>query len=257
MALGSLLKGIEKVSEEVSANDMNSGGSNFINTCGVFPVTIEKAFMTATKNGGVQLDVHFGGENILQHRFYIVTVKKDNKGKPIKNEDGEPIRVTTCKMQGKTVSLPDFKTLKQLYFVATGEAKDLEEIETKVEDIKYKEYGKTVEVEGETLVDLIGKEVNIAVRLEEEYAWDKEAGETDKTQLKVNGNGDTIYKKSIEEVYSAEGLAAIEIIKETEPKMMESKRTFLEGDKGIKRVTLELPEEEEVEIEDDEDEIEF
>ena len=154
--LGQLLQGLD-LNEEVESHDLEvSSGTNYINENGIFPVTIEKAFMTETKKGGVQLDVHFGGANTINIRMFIVSVGKDGK------------RTTTCKMQGKTVSLPDFKLMKQLYFVATGEGKDLGDIKTKVETIKYKEYGKDIEVEAETIVDLIGKQVNIAIRLEEE-----------------------------------------------------------------------------------------
>ena len=240
--LGNLLKDIEVVSKEEALNDMsNNSGSSFITEGGVYPTTIINAFMTETKKGGVQLDLHFGGANSINVRLYIVSVKN---GK----------RVTTCTVQGKTVSLPDFKLLKQLYFVATGEAKDLSEIETKVETIKFKEYGKDVEVDGEVLVDLIGKEVNIAIRLEEEYNY--EDGETDKTSLKVDGNGDVRYKKNLDDVYSIDGLSALEIVKKEEPKAMKAKEAFLASDKAIKRVKLEMPEEDSsTDIEDDNDDI--
>jgi hypothetical protein len=249
--LGQLLKNIEVVSEEVSSHDLEaSGGVNYINDNGVYPVTIERAFMTNTKKGGVQLDLHFGGENVLNTRLYIVSKVQSGKDK------GKMI--TTCKMQGKTVSLPDFKMLKQLYFVATTEAKDLSEIETKVETIKFKEYGKDVEVEGETLVDLIGKQINIAVRLEEEYAYDKETKSADKTELKTDKNGDIVYKKSLDDVFTIEGLHAVEVLKETEePKLMKKKEEFLASDKATKRLVLEIPEEEEIEEDELPDDLEF
>ena len=97
-----------------------------------------------------------------------------------------------------------------------------------------------IEVEAETIIDLIGKQVNIAIRLEEEYNY--EDGEVDKTSLKVDSNGNTRYKKTLDDVYSAEGLHAIEIIKKSEPKLIKAKEAFLLSDKGIKRVKLELPE---------------
>lgn len=241
--LGSLLKGIVTVSQEEAISELESGSStNYIKEGGVYATTIEKAFMTETKKGGVQLDLHFSGENAINMKLFIVSMKNGN-------------RVTTCSVKGKTVSLPDFKLLKQLYFVAVGEAKDLGEIETKVETIKYKEYGKDVEVEGETIIDLIGKEVYIAIRAEEEYNY--ENGEEDKTSLKVDKNGDVRYKLSLDDVYSKDGLHAIEIIKEQEPKLMKAKEEFLKSDKGIKRVKLELPEEDVVEATDDLDDLEF
>ncbi len=245
MALGQLLQGLD-LNEEVESHDLEaSSGTNYINENGIFPVTIEKAFMTETKKGGVQLDVHFGGGNTINIRMFIVSVGKDGK------------RTTTCKMQGKTVSLPDFKLMKQLYFVATGEGKDLGDIKTKVETIKYKEYGEDIEVEAETIIDLIGKQVNIAIRLEEEYNY--EDGEVDKTSLKVDSNGNTRYKKTLDDVYSSEGLHAIEIIKKSEPKLMKAKEAFLLSDKGIKRVKLELPEIEDEDglALDDDEEINF
>ena len=240
MALSKRLSGITQATAEESANDMNnSTGTNYIKTGGVYKTTIERAFLVNTKKGGIQCDIHFGGENTISSRLYIVS---NIKGK----------LVTTCKMQGKTVSLPDFKMFKQLFYVATGEVKDLGEIETKEETLKFKEYGKMVEVEAETLTELIGKEVNIAVRLEEKYNY--EDGETDKTSLKVDGNGDVVYDKSLNSVYTADGLSAMEKMKKTEAKKMASDDEFLRGDKGIKRLTLEAVE---IEVPEEDDEIDF
>ena len=256
MAVSKLLSGIKKVSEEVSSHDLEvSGGSNFINACGVYPVTIEKAFITGTKNGGVQLDLHFGGANSLNTRLYIVTVEKDKKGKPVLDEDGNPTKITTCKMQGKIVSLPDYKTFKHIIFLATGKGQELSEMTVKEETIKYKDFGKNIEVEAETIVDLIGKEIQIGVRLEEQYNY--EDGETDKTSLKVNQNGDVVYKKVLESIFNAGGFDAAEVIKNAEePKAIKSKIAFLESDKGIKRVALEAPEVEESE-DAEEEELDF
>ena len=237
MALSELLSGIEAVSEEVSSHDLETGGGSFINACGVYPTTIEKAFMTETKKGGVQFDIHFGGANSINIRLYIVSMKNGKK-------------ITTCQMGGKTVSLPDFKMFKQIMFLATGKAQDLSEVATKTETIKYKDFGKDVEVEGETVVDLIGKDMQIGIRLEEQYNY--EDGEVDKTSLKVNQNGDVVYKKSLESVFNADGFDTAEVIKNAEePKAIKSKIAFLESDKGIKRVKLEAPEEEEIEEEEE------
>lgn len=246
-----LLSGVVEVDEEVSKHDLeSSSGGGFIKTGGVYETTIERAFISETKKGGRQLDIHFGGSNMLQTTLYIISARKNAKTKKV-------ALVTTCQMNGKTVSLPDFKVFKQLMYVATGVGQDLGEIVTKEETIKFKKYGKDVEVEAETVVDLIGKTVNIAVRQEEKYAYND--GETDKTQLKVNDDGDILYDLSLMEVFSENGFNAIEMVKgETETKAMDSAEDFLKSDKGIKKVKLEMPEEEEVEVEEDEDdELEF
>lgn len=247
-----LLSDIVEVDEEVTAHDMEAGGSggSFINECGVYPTTIEKAFMTPTKKGGVALNLHFGGANKIDTILYIVSVKNKKK-------------VTTCVMQGKTVSLPSFKMFKQLYFLATGEGLDLHEMKTVEETIKYKSYGKDVEVEAETITELIGKELQIGIRLCESYNY--EDGETDKTQVKTNQNGDTVYDKELESVFNVEGFSAEEVINDAdETKAIESKKKFFASDKAIKRVKLEEPEVDEDEdpfghpvIEIDEDEIPF
>lgn len=234
--LSKLLSGIVEVDEEVASHDMESGSSGgFINECGVYPTTIERAFMTPTKKGGVALNLHFGGVNKVDVILYIVSVKNKKK-------------VTTCVMQGKTVSLPSFKIFKQLYFLATNEGLDLHEIETKTETIKYKAYGKDVTVEGETISALIGKDLQIGIRLCEEYNY--EDGELDKTQLKTNQNGDVMYSKELESVFNSKGFNAEEMLKDAEePKAIKSKIAWLESDKGIKKVRLEKPEPEEGELE--------
>jgi len=241
--LSKLLSKVEAVDEEVSSHDMEvGGGSNYISECGVYPTTIEKAFMSNTKKGGIQLDLHLGGANKIDFTLYIVSMKNKKL-------------ITTCQMQGKTVSLPDFKMFKQLYYLATGEGLDLHEMETTEETIKYKAYGKDVTVEAETITQLIGKEIQVGVRLAEQ--WNYEDGETDKTSLKVNQNGDVVYKKELESIFNIDGFNAEEVLKDaTETKALDSKVKFLESDKGIKRVKLEEPEIEDVE-EEDEDTLDF
>ena len=244
MSIRDLLQEVEEVSKEVSQDDLKSGGSgSFINASGVFNTTIEKAFMTETKSGGIKLDLHFGGANKIDIGLYIIS-KKNGK------------LVTTCKMGGKTVTLPSYKMFVQLYYIITGKAPKLSELNLKEETIKYKSFGKDVVIEADTLVDLVGKELNIGIRLSEKYSYAD--GEVDKTSLATNQNGDIIYDKELESVFSKDGLSAQEIAKGvTEGTEMESKDKFLKGDKGVKRVRLEAPEIEEDEEEDDEEIIDF
>ena len=239
MSIRDLLKEVEEVSKEVSQDDLKSGGSgSFINAGGVYPTTIEKAFMTETDKGGIKLDLMFGGANKIDIELYIIS-KKNGK------------LITTCQSGGKTVTLKSYKMFVQLYYILVGKAPKLSELNLKEETIKYKKFGKDITVEADTLVDLIGKEVNIGIRLEEQYAY--EDGVTIESRLKTNQNGDTLYKKELEYVFSKDGLSAQEIAKGvTEGTEMESKDKFLKGDKGIKRVKLEAPE-----IEEDDEEVQF
>jgi hypothetical protein len=239
MSIRDLLKEVEEVSKEVSQDDLKSGGSgSFINAGGVYPTTIEKAFMTETDKGGIKLDLMFGGANKIDIELYIIS-KKNGK------------LITTCQSGGKTVTLKSYKMFVQLYYILVGKAPKLSELNLKEETIKYKKFGKDITVEADTLVDLIGKEVNIGIRLEEQYAY--EDGVTIESRLKTNQNGDTLYKKELEYVFSKDGLSAQEIAKGvTEGTEMESKDKFLKGDKGIKRVKLEAPE-----IEEDDEEVHF
>ena len=243
MSIRDLLKEVVEVSKEVSKDDLKSGGSSFISEGGVYATTIEKAFLSETKKGGIKLDLMFGGANKIDIELYIVS-KKNGK------------MITTCSMGGKTVTLPSYKMFVQLYYILVGKAPKLSELNLKEETIKYKKFGKDITVKADTLVDLVGKELNIGIRLEEQY--DYEDGETIKSRLKTNQNGDVLYKKELESVFSKDGLSAQEIAKGvTEGTEMESKDKFLRGDKGIKRVKLEAPEVEETEEEDLDEEIQF
>jgi hypothetical protein len=241
MAKTTLFSDIE-TNEELAAHELDSGstGGGFISKCGVYPTTIEKAFLTTTKKGGVQLDLHFGGENSFVTKLYPVIVK-----------DGK--KVTTYTYKGKAMSLGDYKLLKQLLYVTNGKAIDLADMETVEETITYKEYGKDITVDAETCVDLVGKNVMIGVRLSEKYAWNTEEAEVDKTQLKTNSDGDIVYDKVIFSVYSQTGKTPTEIIKKEEATQMAKDKEFLEGDKGIKKVKLEAAkfEEEELALEDE------
>jgi len=238
----SFLSEIEEVSEEISAKDLESNQSGgYIKEGGVYIGTIDKAFISQTKKKGLQVDLFFTGDCMHHETLYIAN--RNNKEKKL---------VTTCQMQGKTVSLPSFKMFKQLMFVVTNEPVDLTNIDTREEEIKYNKYGKDVVVKGETIDILLGKTVQFAIRASEQYAYDKEAKEEDKTQLRVNGDGDTLYNLDMTEVYSEEGFTAIELAKSaTEAKSIVKMKEFLASDKAIKKVVLELPEvEEEDDLED-------
>lgn len=242
MSLSNLFQDIEEVSEELKSEELeNNSGSAFVKSNGVYKSTIERAFITETKKGGVQFDLHLSGDNVFNVKLYPVTVK-----------DGK--KVTTFKTKGKTQSLQDYKMLKQLIFVATGKGQELPDIKLKEEEVTFKEYGKEKTLEVATLVDLIGKELQYGVRCEEEYNY--EDGEVDKTQIKTDNEGNPRYKMSLFSVYSAEGKAPAEIIKDADAEQLEKDKSFLLGDKGIKKVKLELPEVEEDEEETEED-VEF
>jgi len=240
MSIKDLLSDVVTATEEESKNDLASGSNgSFINESGVYPVTIEKAFLTKTKKGGIKLDLMFGGANKIDIELYIIS-----------NKNGKLI--TTCKMGGKTVTLPSYKLFVQLYYIIMGKAPILSELNLKDETITYKKFGKNITVDADTLVDLVGKEVNIGIRLAEQY--DYEDGETIKSRLRTNQNGDIVYDKELESVFSKEGLSAQEIAKGVEEgKEMEAKQKFLTSDKGIKKVKLEVPESEE----DFDDDIDF
>ena len=227
MAVKDILAEVE-VNEELASSELESGstGGAYVKKCGVYPMTIEKAFFTETKKGGLCLDLHFGGENIFTAKLYPVSVR-----------DGK--KVTSYEYKGKQVSLGDYKLLKQLLFVTNGKPMELKDLTTTEETVTYKSFGKDVTVEAETCEDLIGKDVMIGVRLAEKYAWDSENEEVDKTQLATNSDGDIIYDMFIYTVYSQSGKTPTEIIKKEDAKQIEKDREFLEGEKGIKRVKLE------------------
>ena len=105
MAVKDILAEVE-VNEELASSELESGstGGGYVKKCGVYPMTIEKAFFTETKKGGLCLDLHFGGENIFTAKLYPVSVR-----------DGK--KVTSYEYKGKAVSLGDYKLLKQLLFV--------------------------------------------------------------------------------------------------------------------------------------------
>lgn len=226
MAVKDILAEVE-VNEELAQDELStSSGGGYVKKCGVYPMTIEKAFFTETKKGGLCLDLHFGGENIFTAKLYPVSVR-----------DGK--KVTSYEYKGKAVSLGDYKLLKQLLFVTNGKPMELKDLTTAEETVTYKSYGKDVTVEAEICEDLVGKNVMIGVRLAEKYAWDSEEEAVDKTQLATNSDGDIIYDMGIYSVYSQSGKTPTEIIKKEDAKQIEKDREFLESDKGIKRVKLE------------------
>jgi len=245
MARSQLLLDIVEQSEEVQSHNMeSSSGSAFITSGGVYNTTIEKAFISRTKKKGLQLDIFFGGATRYDTTLYIAS-----------NKNGKLI--TTCEMQGKTVSLPDYKMFLQLYYVATGKGLNLSEMEVEVGDVKFKRFGKETTIEAETITAMIGMEVNIGVKLEASYAYDADTKSEDKTQYRVDNNGDTSYSKNLESVFSKDGFSAQEIIKkEDTPKAMESKKNYLESDKSIYHPKLEVVEFVET-VEEEVEEIDF
>lgn len=246
-----LLSSVVAVDAEVEAHDMeDKQGGVFISENGIYNTTIEKAFLYKTKSKGICCTLLCRGANSIDIDLYIVSFKNKKL-------------ITTCKMQGKTVSLPDYKMFKQLFAVATGEVKPLEEIDVEVETIKYKKFGKEVKVQAETVVDLIGKEIQIGIKLKADYAWDKEGGEdgqgaVDKTEYKTDKNGDILYSKELDSVFTTDGFSAEEVITEAEePKAIESKIKYLQSDKAIYHPKLEESEDVDEETEEEEDELDF
>lgn len=252
MAKSKFLSEVKEVSEELVSQELSNGGMSFIKEGGVYPTTVSEAFIAQTKKGGLALELFFEGDNAWNTTLYIASNKKNPKTK--QNE-----LVTTFVAKGKVQSLGGYKLFKQLMFLATGKPIDLYSIEVEEAEITYKRYGKEVTVEAERVTDLIGKDIQIAIRQEEQYAYDKEAEEEDKTQLRVDDDGDIVYNLDLTDVYSKDGFSPVEMVKGAEePKAIEEKRAFLSGDKAIKKVKLELPEIEEEEIEDDDsDELGF
>lgn len=241
----SLFQDIEAIDESLKNEELvNNSGSNYVNASGIFKGTIERCFATETKKGGVQIDLHIGGENSYNTTLFPV----------IKNKDGK--KVTTYEVKGKQQSLADYKMLKQIIFVATGKGQEIQDLNLKEEEITYKQYGKDVTVTAGTLVDLIGKEIQFGIRLEEQYNY--EDGQVDKTSLKTDKDGNIYYDKKLYSVYSKLGKTPIELVKKEEATQIEKDREFLTGPKGIKRVKLEIAEIEDIEeVSDIDDEIDF
>ena len=229
--LENLFQDIDTGSEELAKEELSNGsGSSYVNDNGVYKGTIERCFITPTKKGVVALTLHTKDPSYSTTIYPVTVDKKGNK-------------VTTYTYKGKEQSLADYKLLKQLVYVVTGKACELKDIKIEEQELTYKEYGKDVTVNAGVLVDLIGKEFNFGVRLEEQYNY--EDGEVDKTSLKTNNNGDVVYKQTLFSVYSKSGKTAMELVKKEEAKQIEKDREFLASDKATKRVKLEIPEIEE------------
>ena len=240
-----LLKDVDTGSVELQKEELSakSTGSKYVNVAGVYSGTIERAYLTETKKGGVALNIHIGGESIAD--FVIYPVRKDKNGK----------KVSTQEYNGKTTSISDYLLLKQFVFCATGKGQALEDIKLVGEEIKFKKFGKEVTVEGATLVDVIGKQIKFGVRAEEEYNY--ENGATDKTSLRTDNEGKVKYKLSLYSVYSTEGKIPAEAIKGEDAKQIESDTIYLTSDKAIKKLKLEASEDEAPFDVAEEDDIQF
>ena len=125
-----LLKDVDTGSAELQKEELSakSTGSKYVNGAGVYSGTIERAYLTETKKGGVALNIHIGGESIAD--FVIYPVRKDKNGK----------KVSTQEYNGKTSSISDYLLLKQFVFCATGKGQALEDIKLVVEEIKFKKF---------------------------------------------------------------------------------------------------------------------
>ena len=243
MSLTSLFEDIDTGGEELAKEELvNNTGGGFIKTSGVYAGTIERAFITETKKGGVRFDLHISGANTINFTLFPVSVKNKKK-------------VTTYQYKGKTMTLQDYKMMKQVIFSALGKAQELGDITVSEEEISFKEYGKDKTMTVGLLTDLTGKEIQFGVRAEEEYNY--EDRETDKTQIKTDSDGNPRYKLTLFSVYSKEGLTPIESIKEEEATQIDKDKEFLSGDKAIKKVKLEQPEPSEEDEDEDEDELDF
>jgi len=245
--LAGLFQDIENTSEELQAEELeNKSGSSYVKENGIYKSTIERAFIIKTAKGGAEFQLHLSGDNNFNVKMYPVVIDKKTKKK-----------VTTYTYAGKTQSLQDYKMLKQLIFVAIGKGQELSDVKLKEEEITFKEYGKDVTLDVATLTDIVGKEITYGVRCEEQFNY--EDGEEDKTCIRTDDEGNPRYKMSLFSVYSKLGKTPLEIIKKEDATQIEKDKEFLLGAKGIKKVKLELPEEDEIEAgeEAEADNIEF
>jgi len=244
MSLSDLLQNIE--TQEVEDNsDLEQGtGTSWIKEAGVFKVKIDKVFITETKKGGLKVSIHTKENNSYREDIYPVIIRKGKK-------------TTTFNSKGKTATLPSYKLFKQLMFVTGSPVVELNKIETKIETITYKAFGKDVTEEVAILPSLTDKEIYIGIKKSAEYNY--EDGEVDKTCYKTDNDGEIRWNYNINSVYDSQGKTAMEIIKKEESAQMAKDKAYLESAKSIYKPKLELPEEDEIEAgeESEADNIEF
>jgi len=227
--------------------ESSGGGVNFVNTGGVFKGTIERAFLEPTKNGGISFTLHTKGDSVYQTTLF--PFNKDKKTGKI---------TTTNTYNGKVTTNSDFKLLKQLYYVATGELlSSVKDIKTKVEDITFKSYGKDVKKKVAIVTALTDKDIHFGIRRKAKYAWDKDAEEQDRTQYATNKDGDLVYDLTLFSVYDSKGRTAEELVKGKDAEKHIKDDEYLSSDKSIYRPNLEESEDVPFNTDDTEDEIDF
>lgn len=221
-----------EVEVDESSLDTQTAGGNFVKKNGMYAGTIERAFLMETKNGGYSCNIHIGGDSSYNIALFIIN--KDKKTKKL---------VIDGTFNGKTVKNRDAVNLLHLYYIATEKlvsVLDLPLSEEK-ETVEWKEYGKDKSEEVYTLPDLIGQKIQYSVTAKEQYAYDSEAEEDDKTAIKTNKDGDPIYKLNVLRFYGEDGKVPEEMIKGQESEQYEKDKTYVESDKAIKKVELEEP----------------
>lgn len=247
LSLRDLVGDIEEV--EVNEKDMEvqSQGGNFVKKNGMYAGTIERAFLTETKNGGYVANIHISGASTISLQLYIIN--KDKKTKKL---------VIDGNYNGKTIKNLDAVNLLQLYYICEEKLVNLLDLPLEEEEITYKEYGKDKTETVHTLVGLAGNDINYALTAKEQYNY--EDGEEDKTALKTNKEGDLIYQLKLLRFYGEDCKVPSEMIKKLEAEQYDKDKVYVESEKAVKKLELEevsFDEVEEVAEADSEDEIDF
>lgn len=198
--------------QEVSSQEVKDySGSSFIKESGEYNFTIKKAFVTESKNGAIGIVTEFEGDAILEETFWITNADKE----------------TYYERNGKKFPMPSYVDVKKLNYVCTGEMlTELSAIKTEQRLIKHYKYVDDPENEGkkkrvddnieaDTLVDWIGKEVKLTIQMVQKEGWDKQAKKPN-GQGAVTKEGEPITDPVIIGFFNTDGFSAVESYKKAE-----------------------------------------
>ena len=227
LSLKDLVGDIEEVEASEQSMEVQNQGGNFVKKNGMYKGTIQRAFLSETKNGGYVANIHIGGANTINLSLYIIN--KDKKTKKL---------VIDGNFKGKTIKNLDAVNLLQLFYISEEKLVSLLDLPLKEEEITYKEYGKDKTENVHTLVGLAGQEISFSLTAKEQYNY--EDGEEDKTTLKTDKNGDLVYQLKLLRFYNGEdNKVPSEMIKGLDSEQYNKDKEYVESTKAIKKLELE------------------
>jgi hypothetical protein len=152
------IEGLGKISADVEQPSTDTLGGGFILNSGLYPMTIDLAYLGETEKGAKSVTLHFktadGSKKNFRNTIYLTSGKAK----------GQLYYYLGGKNKDKKIILPDRQKAEQLSQITTG--KEFSDLSTELKTVKLWNFDAKAEVPTEVKVvtELLGKQILLGIR---------------------------------------------------------------------------------------------